>query len=263
MVEIKVHIQGPRTRHVFNLISNVKINQLNSVKNNQPVRLAGGWWLVLICSERKVLLAGWWWLVCSERKVPLGWWLISQANRANDARDDAHVCVMTRLIILGCYNKSSSPPTSILVSSHSQCCLVPFQYLTARSGGGARRRRSQQHQQPIGAACPCASAFRVGQPRTMLQLSPADPINLWRILMLRIGFELDGGIWLLRRVHMVLPAQIASLCCSIDWLIWWQASVRSNDKFLFICAQSIDCFEHQQEASDLPPLAPSLPSTMF
>jgi hypothetical protein len=23
----------------------------------QPVRLAGGWWLVLICSERKVLLA--------------------------------------------------------------------------------------------------------------------------------------------------------------------------------------------------------------
>jgi hypothetical protein len=24
----------------------------------QPVRLAGGWWLVLVCSERKVLLAG-------------------------------------------------------------------------------------------------------------------------------------------------------------------------------------------------------------
>jgi hypothetical protein len=30
-----------------------------------------GWWLVLICSERKVLLAGCWWLVCSERKVLL------------------------------------------------------------------------------------------------------------------------------------------------------------------------------------------------
>jgi hypothetical protein len=28
-----------------------------------------GWWLV--CSERKVLLAGCWWLVCSERKVLL------------------------------------------------------------------------------------------------------------------------------------------------------------------------------------------------
>jgi hypothetical protein len=28
-----------------------------------------GWWLVLICSERKVLLAGCWWLVCSERKM--------------------------------------------------------------------------------------------------------------------------------------------------------------------------------------------------
>jgi hypothetical protein len=28
-----------------------------------------GWWLVLICSEKKVLLAGCWWLVCWERKV--------------------------------------------------------------------------------------------------------------------------------------------------------------------------------------------------
>jgi hypothetical protein len=33
--------------------------------------VAGGWRLVLICSERKVLLAGCWWLVCSERKVLL------------------------------------------------------------------------------------------------------------------------------------------------------------------------------------------------
>jgi ribonuclease HI len=30
-----------------------------------------GWWLVLICCERKVLLAGCWWLVCSERKLLL------------------------------------------------------------------------------------------------------------------------------------------------------------------------------------------------
>jgi hypothetical protein len=28
-------------------------------------------WLVLICSERKVLLADCWWPVCSERKVLL------------------------------------------------------------------------------------------------------------------------------------------------------------------------------------------------
>jgi hypothetical protein len=35
---------------------------------------------VLVCSERKVLLAGCWWLVCSERST-VGWWLISQANR--------------------------------------------------------------------------------------------------------------------------------------------------------------------------------------
>jgi hypothetical protein len=39
--------------------------------NLQPVRLAGGWWLVLVCSERRVLLAGCWWLVCCERKVLL------------------------------------------------------------------------------------------------------------------------------------------------------------------------------------------------
>jgi hypothetical protein len=37
----------------------------------QPVRLAGDWWLVLIRSERKVLLVGCWWLVCCERKVLL------------------------------------------------------------------------------------------------------------------------------------------------------------------------------------------------
>jgi hypothetical protein len=30
-----------------------------------------GWRLVLICSERKVLLAGCWWLVCCERKLLL------------------------------------------------------------------------------------------------------------------------------------------------------------------------------------------------
>jgi hypothetical protein len=38
---------------------------------SQPIRLAGGRWLVLICSKRKVLLAGCWWLVCSERKLLL------------------------------------------------------------------------------------------------------------------------------------------------------------------------------------------------
>jgi hypothetical protein len=43
--------------------------------DQQPVRLAGGWRLVLICCERKVLLAECWWLVCHERKVLLagGW----------------------------------------------------------------------------------------------------------------------------------------------------------------------------------------------
>jgi hypothetical protein len=36
-----------------------------------------GWWLVLICSERKVMLAGCWRLISSERKSTDGWWLIS------------------------------------------------------------------------------------------------------------------------------------------------------------------------------------------
>jgi hypothetical protein len=30
------------------------------------IRLAGCWWLVLICSERKILLAGWWLLAGAE-----------------------------------------------------------------------------------------------------------------------------------------------------------------------------------------------------
>jgi hypothetical protein len=37
----------------------------------QPVRCDGGWLLVLICSERKVLMTSYWWLVCSKRKILL------------------------------------------------------------------------------------------------------------------------------------------------------------------------------------------------
>jgi hypothetical protein len=46
--------------------------------------LAGGWWLVLVCSERKVLLAGCGWLLVADsfwEKSTAGWWLISRANR--------------------------------------------------------------------------------------------------------------------------------------------------------------------------------------
>jgi hypothetical protein len=42
-----------------------------TARDQEHVRLAGGSWLVLICSERKVLLTGYGWLVCSERKVLL------------------------------------------------------------------------------------------------------------------------------------------------------------------------------------------------
>jgi hypothetical protein len=41
-----------------------------------------GWWLVLICSERKVRLADCWWLIGSERKTLLtgDWWLDSKSD---------------------------------------------------------------------------------------------------------------------------------------------------------------------------------------
>jgi hypothetical protein len=50
----------------------------------QPVRLSGGWWLVLVCSERRVLLASCGWLLVADsfwEKSTAGWWLISRANR--------------------------------------------------------------------------------------------------------------------------------------------------------------------------------------
>jgi hypothetical protein len=41
----------------------------------QPVDLAGGLWPVLICYERKVLLAGCWWPICSD-----GWFVLRDNN---------------------------------------------------------------------------------------------------------------------------------------------------------------------------------------
>jgi hypothetical protein len=35
-------------------------------RNSGLVRLAGDWWLVLICCERKILLAGWWLMAGAE-----------------------------------------------------------------------------------------------------------------------------------------------------------------------------------------------------
>jgi hypothetical protein len=40
----------------------------------QPVRWAGGWWLVLVCSERKVLLAGGWWAKRTGCRVVAALW---------------------------------------------------------------------------------------------------------------------------------------------------------------------------------------------
>jgi hypothetical protein len=48
----------------------------------QPVCLAGGWRLVLICSERKVLLADRWWLIVLREKYC---WLV--ADKPNEQGD--------------------------------------------------------------------------------------------------------------------------------------------------------------------------------
>jgi hypothetical protein len=48
------------------------------MSDRQPVRLADGWWLMLICFERKVLLADCWWLVRSEKKYC---WLVMNMVR--------------------------------------------------------------------------------------------------------------------------------------------------------------------------------------
>jgi hypothetical protein len=60
-----------------NLLDTLKLQTLNSIWNHdeyihtgiRPVGQADDWWLVLICSEKKVLLASSWWLICSEKKV--------------------------------------------------------------------------------------------------------------------------------------------------------------------------------------------------
>jgi hypothetical protein len=48
---------------------------------SEHVRLAGGWWLVLVCSKRRVLLVGCWVADLFLEKSTACWWLISQANR--------------------------------------------------------------------------------------------------------------------------------------------------------------------------------------
>jgi hypothetical protein len=64
----------PRTTHSKSpsraLLSFKKI--LTIAQINSLFVLAGGRWLVLVCSERKVLLAGCCWLICSEREVLVG-----------------------------------------------------------------------------------------------------------------------------------------------------------------------------------------------
>jgi hypothetical protein len=59
--------------------------QFWQLRNCGLVRLAGGWWPVLIYCERKILLVGWWLLAGAElmwEKSTTGWLGASQPNKA-------------------------------------------------------------------------------------------------------------------------------------------------------------------------------------
>jgi hypothetical protein len=47
----------------------IKNHSLWRIPVPQPVCLASGWWLMLICFERKILLVSWWWLIYFKRKL--------------------------------------------------------------------------------------------------------------------------------------------------------------------------------------------------
>jgi hypothetical protein len=78
------HLCRPRALALLIKTASIHLNLLMLRNTNmQPVRLAGGWWLVLVCSERRVLLAGCGWLPVAGsfwEKSTIVWWLISRAN---------------------------------------------------------------------------------------------------------------------------------------------------------------------------------------
>jgi hypothetical protein len=67
---------------------------LNHMFYIQPVRLASGCWLVLICSERKILLVGCWFVL---KEKSAGWWLISQTNGASKRCGGAVILIHTSI----------------------------------------------------------------------------------------------------------------------------------------------------------------------
>jgi hypothetical protein len=84
----------------------------------QPVRLAGGWWLVLICSERKVLLAG----LFGEESTA-GWWLIGQTNRLQLFQQFFHFSFFTLQIT----------PTPSTFPPHIHCIVGPTHHTLQKS----------------------------------------------------------------------------------------------------------------------------------
>jgi hypothetical protein len=104
------------------------------------VRLAGGWWLVLICCERKILLASWWLVVDAEimwEKNTAGWLTASQPNKVE-------MCGWLKL---------SDPPRSVQVQP-------PF---FAEQGWEQGRRISSS---------PCFSLFLFLRPCLVPQIHP-------------------------------------------------------------------------------------------
>jgi hypothetical protein len=66
-MNIRAHWQ--LARHCYDSESNILPDIFPALAITSLFGCSVGWWLV--CSERRVLLAGCWWLVCSERKVLL------------------------------------------------------------------------------------------------------------------------------------------------------------------------------------------------
>jgi hypothetical protein len=71
-VRFEILVAGTAAQHTSSLFAAVyQYCKKYSRKNHFFTVCSFGWWLVLVCSERKVLLADCWWLVCSERKISL------------------------------------------------------------------------------------------------------------------------------------------------------------------------------------------------
>jgi hypothetical protein len=111
------------------------------------------WWLVLVRSERKVLLAGCWWLVCLREKYC---WLV--ADKPNEQGVRWLVCIWIRTFNIRTISKSlyssfKDPNRMSQYSTHIDCVRVKIQkhnylylspYVFTRTGAISIQTSSQK-----------------------------------------------------------------------------------------------------------------------